>query len=64
VFFSHAWVDKPLLSHVFVLLMKRGYNVWYDQNDMGYDLQRSMREGIAYSKVVLACINEVGFALI
>ena len=52
-------MSKPLLSHVYVFLIKRGYNVWYDLNDMGYDLQKSMREGIANSKAVLACINEV-----
>jgi serine/threonine protein kinase len=57
IFLSHAWVDKPLLSQVFFLLTKIGYRVWYDQNDMGSDLQHSMRSGIENSKVVIACLN-------
>ena len=31
--------------------------MWYDQNDMGYDLKKSMRDGIMNSKVVLACVS-------
>ena len=58
IFLSHTWVSKPLLSHVFKLLIRRGFTVWYDQKDMGFDLTESMRQGIANSKVVIACINE------
>jgi serine/threonine protein kinase len=57
IFFSHAWGQKPFLSHVYAHLVKCGYRVWYDQNDMGTDIQRSMVEGIAKSKVVLACVS-------
>ena len=31
LFFSHAWIDKALLSHVYRLLVREGYKVWYDQ---------------------------------
>jgi serine/threonine protein kinase len=58
VFFSHPWAKKPFLSNLFSVLHKRGYRVWYDQNDMGYDLQKSMREGIANSTVTVACIDD------
>ena len=57
IFFSHAWVDKPLLSYVYRCLVSLGYRVWYDQYDMGYDLKVSMEQGIANSKVVIACVN-------
>ena len=58
IFFSHAWVTKPILSHVKLLLAKRGYRVWYDMNDWGYDLSASMRNGVNKSTIFLACINE------
>ena len=57
VFFSHAWVDKPLLCHVYHTLTKLGYRVWYDQTDMGHDIKESTKRGIASSKVVIACVN-------
>jgi len=57
IFFSHCWAMKPFLSHLYNILVKMGYRVWYDQNDMGYDLSASMREGILQSKVVLACVD-------
>jgi serine/threonine protein kinase len=57
IFFSHAWKNKPLLAHVYADLVKHGYRVWYDMNDMGYDLQASMKRGIANSSVVLICAN-------
>ena len=58
IFFSHPWVEKPLLRHVFVILTNLGYRVWYDVNDMGYDLVVSMRNGIAHSSMFIACVNE------
>lgn len=57
IFFSHPWANKPFLSHVYYLLIQSGYRVWYDESYMGYDLQKSMREGIANSDVVVACIS-------
>jgi hypothetical protein len=59
IFFSHAWVNKPLLSHVYRMLTKAGYKVWYDMNDMGHDLNESMKQGIQNSAVVVACVNTV-----
>ena len=35
-----------------------GYRVWYDVNEMGYDLQKSMRDGITNSRVVLVCASQ------
>lgn len=58
IFFSHAWMSKPFLSQVKFLLNQSGYRVWYDQNDIHYDLQASMRDGIANSKVFLACVDK------
>jgi serine/threonine protein kinase len=58
VFFSHAWTMKPLLSHVYYLLTRLGYRVWYDQNEMGHDMVQSMKQGIASSKVVIICLSK------
>jgi serine/threonine protein kinase len=57
IFFSHAWKNKPFLSHVHRLLVRNGYRVWYDMTDMGHDLEESMIKGIENSKVTLVCLN-------
>jgi len=57
IFFSHPWAKKPFLSHLFSLLHKRGFRVWYDVNDMGYDLTESMRTGVERSFLTVACID-------
>ena len=58
IFFSHPWVNKPFLHHVYRILTQSGFRVWFDQNEMGYDLQHSMRAGIANSKVVVVCASK------
>mmetsp|Transcript_5198 Transcript_5198/g.7998 ORF Transcript_5198/g.7998 Transcript_5198/m.7998 type:complete len:1640 (-) Transcript_5198:13-4932(-) len=57
IFFSHAYSSKAFLSHVYCYLSKIGFRVWYDENEMGYNLERSMVEGIQNSTVFMACIN-------
>ena len=57
IFFSHRWASKPFLSHVYSLLCEQGFRVWYDVNEMGYDLDKSMRDGVQNSTVVLACVD-------
>ena len=52
---SHS---KPFLSNVYKLLTNEGYRVWYDQYEMGFDLVRSMKEGIERSTVVLCCVGQ------
>ena len=39
--------------------MNEGYRVWYDQNEMGFDLVKSMKEGIERSTVVLCCVDSI-----
>jgi serine/threonine protein kinase len=51
IFFSHPWRYKPLLSNVYAALVELGYRVWYDENEMGYDLVVSMKNGIEKSQV-------------
>ena len=51
VFFSHRWMMKAFLSHVYHYLTQKGYRVWYDMAEMGYDLTKSMQEGIDNSYV-------------
>jgi hypothetical protein len=58
IFFSHPWVMKTVLNHAKRYLTSLGYKVWYDQNDMQWDIAQSMRDGVMKSKVVLACISK------
>ena len=58
IFFSHPWRNKNVLRHVYDHLVSVGYRVWYDENEMGWDLKKSMQEGITNSKVVLVCLNQ------
>ena len=51
LFMSHVWSEKPFLCQIYKILQLAGFRVWYDQNDMGVDTQRSMREGIERSSV-------------
>jgi hypothetical protein len=57
IFFSHTWADKHVLRHVYAALVEAGYRVWYDENEMGWNLEESMRNGIAQSNVFLCCVN-------
>ena len=59
IFFSHRWASKPFLSNLYKLLVNEGYRVWYDQNEMGFDLVKSMKEGIERSTVVLCCVDSI-----
>jgi hypothetical protein len=59
IFFSHTWIHKCVLSYVYEALTRSGYRVWYDMDEMGYDLQKSMRDGIANSTVVVVCLNRL-----
>ncbi len=58
IFFSHPWINKNVLSYVKYFLSSAGYKVWYDENDLGYDLKKSMKDGIEKSTVVLVCLNQ------
>ena len=57
IFFSHPWKKKSVLRHAKRYLNAVGYKVWYDEDDIQWDLVKSMRDGVAKSKVVLACIS-------
>lgn len=57
IFFSHVWSMKYFLRYVFAELVKGGYKVWYDENDMGMDLKAAMTDGIANSTVFVVFLN-------
>ena len=59
IFFSHPWKNKSVLRHAKRYLNEVGYKVWYDEDDIKWDLVKSMRDGVSKSKVVLACISKV-----
>ena len=60
VFYSHRWGDeknKKFLTYVCFLLRREGYVTWFDVDHMGHNLEASMKEGIARSKVMVACVD-------
>jgi len=57
IFFSHVWTMKYFLRYVFAELVKGGYKVWYDENDMSMDLKAAMTSGIANSSVFVVFLN-------
>jgi hypothetical protein len=59
IFLSHPWRNKNVLQYVKKFLNSYGYRVWYDQNEMGWDLSRSMKDGIENSQIVLVCLNKL-----
>ena len=59
IYLSHSWRNKNVLRYVKKFLNSYGYRVWYDQNEMSWDLSRSMRDGIENSQIVLVCLNKL-----
>ena len=57
IFLSHPWAAKPICQHMCQLLRRHGYRVWMDEDNMGYDIQKSMCRGIENSTVTIACVN-------
>jgi hypothetical protein len=57
IFFSHPWMEKDFLDHVFTLLSEMEFRIWYDKNDMGYTIEESMFEGIKKSSLFLCCLS-------
>jgi TPR repeat protein/serine/threonine protein kinase len=57
IFFSHAWKDNALLVHVFTLLSELGYRIWYDKEEMDYEIEPSMFKGIEKSSLFLCCLS-------
>ena len=58
IFFSHPWRNKNVLRYAKKYLNSHGYRVWYDENDIGWDLSRSMKDGIQNSQIILVCLNK------
>ena len=59
IFLSHPWRNKNVLRYVKKFLNSYGYRVWYDENEMGWDLSKSMKDGIENSQIVLVCLNKL-----
>ena len=59
IYFDHPWGKRPVCQHIYRYLEDMGYKVWYDEFDVQWDLERSMKEAIANSKVFLPCISRL-----
>ena len=51
LFFSHKWEDKPFLRMIHMSLIRQGFRVWIDEEQMQHHLKASMRQGINNSDV-------------
>ena len=60
IVFKPALFIANLLSHFLLILIYcfLGYRVWYDQAEMGWDLTKSMNDGVKRSTVMLACVDK------
>jgi serine/threonine protein kinase len=59
IFLSHAWVDKPIVQYIHRYLCRFGYRIWIDVEDMGWDLEYSMTQGIENAHYTLACLSSI-----
>jgi len=61
VFLSYSWgrgdYRKPLADQIYLCLSNAGYRVWMDSLEMGLDLNGSMTQGIAHSKLVVVLLS-------
>jgi serine/threonine protein kinase len=53
LFLSHPWNSKGCLRQVYRQLSRQNFTIWYDEENMGHDINNSMKKGIDSSKVVL-----------
>ena len=65
LFLSHAWKNDDLgrNTHDRVRILKdslkrRGWSVWFDEDDMKLNIDASMISGIENAEVVLACLTK------
>jgi hypothetical protein len=57
IFLSHSWKDKSFVSYIRHYLMKLGYRIWYDSDNMEHHLKESMSSSIAKSKIFVVCLD-------
>ena len=58
VFISYSHANQEIVLRIRDFLVKNGYKVWMDVDNMADDLVDSMASGIDQAKVVLLCFSE------
>ena len=65
LFLSHAWKSDELgrnthkrVASLKKYLKKEGWNVWFDEDDMGLNMDYSMMIGIETSSVFILCVTQ------
>ena len=65
LFFSHTWkrdkLDRDTHTRVYELarnLRKYGWTTWFDEEDMGGNIDAAMANGIDNADVILVCLTE------
>ncbi len=53
IFMSYTWADQEFVKVIYRFLVRQGYRIWLDLDDMGHELNPSMQMGIANSQVCL-----------
>lgn len=65
LFLSHTWRLDTLgrdthkrVKEVAIELEYLGWSTWFDENDMGYDIDGSMADGIEHSRIVIVFLTK------
>ena len=65
LFFSHTWnLDKikrdnhDRVKQLVQLIQRFGWTTWFDEFDMGFNIDISMTEGIDECQCVIICLSE------
>ena len=58
LFISYSWKNKDKVHELCDKLKQKGYNLWWDRNDMKNDvLDEIMQKGIDQSKLFVCCVS-------
>lgn len=55
---SYCWAEKSISKPIFECLTKKGYRVWFDENDMHGSTLTAMARAIQNSQCIIICMSE------
>ena len=58
IMLSYCWAEKTVSKPIFESLSKKGYRVWFDEQNMHGDSLQAMANGIQNSLCIVICISE------
>ena len=58
IFFSYSHAKEPFVVHLYEVLTKLGFRVWWDQFNLGHDMTATMKKGIENSTVTMSFVDQ------